>query len=348
MFISFLPLLSSFLLSLNSFLLCSLFKLIFSHFLFPYCTFHFISHCNLASIAFSISSCFLWSRLLFYLISLLFYPSPPPHGHLNIWVIFCHFQCREQLCKAISAVRCYYAKIQDKPFLQYWPSTSLCAGLLFYEMQSCGSANEERPLIPHSSININGHQTFQETRIVTISRVTVVIYLLCISLACFMPNGENPKVFPHMGESPAHFGTSGSSEVTRELDVINECSADRSSVHSIATAIATIQSAFSSNIFLQLPQEKEQKRQWGGSRRLLVIVSYQTGATVRRRICGCDKTKVGAPSEEKSKLFLATGNPPVTQKGRRLQMFVYTTGRRKDFWGNQNMHKFVSCSTGES
>lgn len=89
----------------------------------------------------------------------------------------------------------------------------------------------------------------------------MVIYLLCISLACFMPNGENPKVFPHMGESPAHFGTSGSSEVTRELDVINECSADRSSMHSIATAIATIQSAFSSNIFLQLPQEKEQKRQ---------------------------------------------------------------------------------------
>lgn len=61
-----------------------------------------------------------------------------------------------------------------------------------------------------------------------------------------------------------------------------------------------------------------------------MIVSYQTGATVGRRICGCDKTKVGAPSEEKSKLFLATGNPPVTQKGRRLQMFVYTTGRRKE------------------
>lgn len=84
----------------------------------------------------------------------------------------------------------------------------------------------------------------------------MVINLFCISLACFMLNGEKPKVFPHMGESPAHFGTSGSSEVTRELDVINECSA-----HSIATAIATIQSAFSSNIFLQLPQEKEQKRQ---------------------------------------------------------------------------------------
>lgn len=176
----------------------------------------------------------------------------------------------------------------------------------------------------------------------------MVIHLFCISLACFMLNGEKPKVFPHMGESPAHFGTSGSSEVTSELDIINECSADRSSVHSIATAIATIQSAFSSNIFLQLPQEKEQKRQWGGSRRLLVIVSYQTAATVGRRICGCDKTEVGAPSEEKSKLFLAAGNPPVTQKGRRLQMFVYTTGRRKDFWGNQNMHKFVSCSTGES
>lgn len=45
-----------------------------------------------------------------------------------------------------------------------------------------------------------------------------------------------------------------------------------------------------------------------------MIVSYQTGATVGRRICGCDKTKVGAPSEEKSKLFLAAGNPPVTQK----------------------------------
>lgn len=215
-------------------------------------------------------------------------------------------------------------------------------------MQSCGSANEERPLIPHSSININGHQTFQETRIVTISRVTLWLYTCYVfhwNALCLM--GKIPKCFPTWERAQHTLAPRGHPR-SPESWTLSTSVARTEAAHSIATAIATIQSAFSSNIFLQLPQEKEQKRQWGGSRRLLVIVSYQTGATVGRRICGCDKTKVGAPSEGKSKLFLAAGNPPVTQKGRRLQMFVYTTGRRKDFWGNQNMHKFVSCSTGES
>lgn len=64
-------------------------------------------------------------------------------------------------------------------------------------MGSSGSANEERPLLPHSSININGHQTFQETRILTISRVTLWLYTCSVfqgHASCLM--GKSPKCFP--------------------------------------------------------------------------------------------------------------------------------------------------------
>lgn len=214
-------------------------------------------------------------------------------------------------------------------------------------MGSSSSANEERPLIPHSSININGYQTFQETRVLTISRVTLWLYTCYVfhwHALCLM--GKIPKCFPTWERAQHTLAPRGHQRSTESwtlsTSVARTEAADRRSAHSIATAIATIQSAFSSNIFLQLPQEKEQKRQWGGSRRLLVIVCYQTGATVGRRICGCDKTEVGAPSEEKSKLFLAAGNPPVTQKGRRLEMLVCTscsTGESQWAWNGQFINK---------